>query len=125
MKGKYSKKIGGADTDDSSDDEASLMASVNHQIAIYNRMPLEDLAFLSRQTNWFNGLHPLVREAIRKRLSSFASGGAKPKMTADKKVRKPSKWVEYVKNFAKVNNISYKDALSNKACKDGYNKIKK
>jgi len=37
---------------------------------------------------------------------------------------KASKWIDYVKAFASKNNVSYKDALSNQKCKEGYRKMK-
>jgi len=37
---------------------------------------------------------------------------------------KTSKWIDYVKAFSTKNNVSYKDALRNPKCKEGYRKIK-
>ena len=37
----------------------------------------------------------------------------------------PNKWIEHVKKFAKDNNLSYGCAISDKRCKDTYEKVQK
>jgi hypothetical protein len=51
-------------------------------------------------------------------------GGYRTKGAVDKKPRKPSAWVAWVKEFAKNNNISYGCAVSDPDCKAGYKQSK-
>lgn len=40
-------------------------------------------------------------------------------------VKKNNNWIDFVKNYAKQNNMKYNDALKDSKCKELYNKSKK
>jgi len=69
-----------------------------------------------------------AKKAPKKTEKGAKKAAKKPaKKTAKKPAKKtakrpPSKWILHVKAFAKANNCSYREALSNSKCKSTYKK---
>lgn len=115
-------RTGGMESDSDSDTSYTSAEEAQglHLQANLNNMSLQNLIEMASMPGWLEGLPPVLRAIVLRRLAGKKDA---PRGGARTGGRKASPWIEHVKAFAKEKGINYREALRSPECKASYKKV--